>query len=116
LAVAVEEIENPDTQQETLPGFQDPNRKVKNRAVIIGTSEMVINGLVKQPIANRDFFLNSLNWVTETDQLISTRPIIGARLSLFLTPVQNAFIFSSSALFLPLILLGAGGVIWWIRR
>jgi hypothetical protein len=77
---------------------------------------MVINGLVKQPFANRDFFLNSLNWVTQTDQLITTRPRIEERRTVFMTPTQSNFVFFSSALFLPLILLGAGSVIWWMRR
>jgi ABC-type uncharacterized transport system involved in gliding motility auxiliary subunit len=116
LAVAVEEAENPESLQETLPGFQDPNKRVKNRAVIIGTSEMAINGLIKQPIANRDFILNSLNWVTQTDQLITSRPYIAERRTVFLTPAENNFVFYSSFLFFPLILLGVGGVVWWTRR
>jgi ABC-type uncharacterized transport system involved in gliding motility auxiliary subunit len=115
LAVAVEEAENPPTE-EPLPGFRDPNLRVKNRAVIIGTSEMVINGLIKQPIGNRDFFLNALNWVTQTDKLITTRPYIAERRTVFLTPAQANFVFFSSAIFFPLILLGGGAVVWWTRR
>ncbi|MBM2809302.1 MAG: putative rane protein [Chloroflexi bacterium] len=117
LAVSVEEVENPPAQDEQpLPGFTDPNKRVKNRAVIIGTSELVTNGLIKQPFGNRDFFLNSLNWVTQTDQLITTRPRIEERRSLFLTPQQSNFVSFSSFLFFPLIILGIGGVIWWTRR
>jgi ABC-type uncharacterized transport system involved in gliding motility auxiliary subunit len=115
LAVAVEEVENPPTE-DLPPGFEDPNKRVKNRAVIIGTSEMGSNGLVKQPVANRDFIVNSLNWVTQTDQLISARPRIEERRSLFLTPTQSNFVFFSSFLFLPLLLLGAGAFVWWTRR
>lgn len=116
LALAVEEVENPEALQETLPGFQDPNKRVKNRAVIIGSSEMAINGLIKQPIGNRDLFLNSLNWVTQTDQLITTRPYIAERRTVFLTPAQANFVFFSSAVFFPLILLGIGALIWGTRR
>jgi ABC-type uncharacterized transport system involved in gliding motility auxiliary subunit len=115
LAVAVEEVENPPAE-DLPPGFEDPNKRVKNRAVIIGTSEMGINGLIKQPVGNRDFILNSLNWVTQTDQLISARPRIEERRSLFLTPMQSNFVFFSSFLFFPLLLLGAGAFMWWIRR
>lgn len=116
VAVAVEEAENPELLQETLPGFQDPNKKVKNRAVIFGTSAVVINGLVKLPTANRDLFLNSLNWVTETDQLITTRPRIEERRTLFLTGPQSNFVLYSSAVFFPLLLLGVAAFIWWARR
>ena len=42
-------------------------------------------------------------------------PRIEERRTLFLTPTQNNFVFFSSALFLPMILLGAGSAIWWIR-
>lgn len=115
LAVAVEEAETAPAE-DPLPGFQDPFKKVKNRAVIVGTSEFAVNGLINQPYGNRDFFLNSLNWVTETDQLITTRPRIPERRPLFLTPVQSNFVFFSGVAFLPLILLGIGGVIWWTRR
>ncbi len=115
LAVAVEEVDNPPTE-DLPPGFEDPNKRVKNRAVIIGTSEMGINGLVKQPIGNRDFILNSLNWVTQTDQLISTRPRIEERRTLFLTPTESNFVFYSSFIFFPLVLLGLGALVWWTRR
>lgn len=116
LAASVEEIENPEVEEQSIPGFQSPLRRVKNRAVIFGSAEFAVNGLIKQPIANRDFFLNALNWVTETDQLITTRPKLPQQRPLFLTPVQSNFVFFSGALFLPLILLGIGGVIWWTRR
>lgn len=116
LAVAVEEIENPEVQEETLPGFESTLKRVKNRAVVFGSSEFASNGLLNQPFANRDFFLNSLNWVTETDQLITTRPRIAERRPLFLTPVQANFVFFSGTVFLPVILLGIGGVVWWTRR
>jgi len=115
LAVAVEEVETAPTQ-DLPPGFEDPNKRVKNRAVIFGTSEFAINGLIKQPFANRDVVLNSLNWVTQTDQLIAQRPRIEERRTVFLTPAQSNFVFFSSALFFPLILLGLGSVIWWVRR
>ncbi|HZT05652.1 MAG TPA: Gldg family protein [Chloroflexota bacterium] len=115
LAVAVEQVENPPAE-EPPPGFEDPNKKVKNRAVIIGSSEMGVNGLIKQQIANRDFILNSLNWITQTDQLITTRPRIDQQRTVFLTPAQGNFVFFSSAVFFPLVILGVGGVIWWMRR
>jgi len=115
LAVAVEEVETAPAQ-DTPPGFEDPNKRVKNRAVVVGTSEFAINGLIKQPLANRDLFLNSLNWVTQTDQLIAQRPKIEERRTLFLTPQQSNFVLFSGMLFVPALILGAGAVVWWMRR
>jgi len=117
LAVSVETVANPlPADQQPPPGFEDPNKKVQNRAVIIGTSEMAINGLIGQPIANRDFVLNSLDWITQTDQLITTRPRIDVQRTVFLTPTQSNLVFFSSVLFIPLIILGVGTIIWWARR
>jgi ABC-type uncharacterized transport system involved in gliding motility auxiliary subunit len=115
LAVAVEQVENPPAE-DPLPGFQDPNKRVKNRAAIFGSSEFAINGLIKQPFGNRDLFLNALNWVTETDQLIQQRPRIEERRTLFLTPTQQNLVFFSSAVFYPAILLAVGIFTWWRRR
>jgi ABC-type uncharacterized transport system involved in gliding motility auxiliary subunit len=115
LALAVEQVENPPAEQPP-PGFEDPNKRVKNRAVIFGSSEAASNGVLELGGANRDLVLNSLNWITQSEQLISTRPKIEERRTLFLTPVQQNFVFFSSVLFFPALLLGAGLVIWWIRR
>ncbi len=115
LAVAVEQVENPPAEQPP-PGFEDPNKRVKNRAVVIGSAEMGVNGLLKLPVGNRDFILNSLNWITQTDQLITTRPRIEQQRSIFLTPAQGNFVFLSSAVFFPIILLGIGSIVWWTRR
>jgi ABC-type uncharacterized transport system involved in gliding motility auxiliary subunit len=111
----VEQLENPPAE-DPLPGFRDPNARVKNRAVVFGSSEFAINGLIKQPFGNRDVFLNSLNWVTETDQLIQNRPYIAERRTVFLTPQQQNLVFYSSAVFYPIILLGIGAFVWWTRR
>ncbi len=115
LAVAVEQVENPPAE-DPLPGFQDPNKRVKNRAAIFGSSEFAINGLIKQPFGNRDLFLNALNWVTETDQLIQQRPRIEERRTVFLTPTQQNLVFFSSAMFYPGVLLAIGAFVWWKRR
>jgi ABC-type uncharacterized transport system involved in gliding motility auxiliary subunit len=117
LATAIEEISNPEVEaDQPIPGFQSSLRQVKNRIVIFGSAEFVNNALIKQPLGNKDLFLNSLNWVTETDQLITTRPRLPEQRPLFLTPVQSNFVFFSGALFLPIILLGIGGLIFWSRR
>jgi ABC-type uncharacterized transport system involved in gliding motility auxiliary subunit len=108
-------VENPPAE-EPPPGFEDPNKRVKNRAVIFGTAEIGVNGLLKQQIGNRDLILNSLNWITQTDQLITTRPRIDQQRTVFLTPSQGNFVFFSSAVFFPVILLGIGSLIWWARR
>ncbi|MBI4213064.1 MAG: GldG family protein [Chloroflexi bacterium] len=115
LAVSVEVVENPEVQEGLPPGMESTLKRVRNRAVIFGSSEFAANGPLNLGV-NRDFFLNALNWVTETDQLISTRPRLEERRPLFLTQVQSNFVLFSGSVFLPMILLGLGGVIWWTRR
>jgi len=117
MAVAVEEAENaPPSDQDQMPGFQDPNKRVKNRAVIFGTSEMGINGLIKLPYGNRDFIVNSLNWVTQRDQLITTRPRIEERRTVFLSNQESAFVLVSSAFLIPALLVLGAVTVWWKRR
>ena len=111
LAVAMEVPENVQADEE-LP---ENLRKVKNRAVIFGSSEFAANGPISLGV-NRDFFLNALGWATETDQLVTTRPRLEEKRPLFMTPVQSNFVLFSGTVFLPAILLGLGGLIWWTRR
>jgi ABC-type uncharacterized transport system involved in gliding motility auxiliary subunit len=66
--------------------------------------------------SNRDLFLNAANWLAEEEQLIAIRPKERESRNLFLTAAQQNLVLFSSTLFLPLIVLGLGGFVWWSRR
>jgi len=65
---------------------------------------------------NRDFFVNSVDWLTGEENSISIRPR-SIRASRFrLTTDQFAIVFALAVLLLPEMLLIAGIVVWWERR
>ena len=65
---------------------------------------------------NRDFFINSADWLTGEENSISIRPR-SIRASRFrLTTAQFSIVFAFAVLLLPEMLLIAGIVVWWERR
>jgi ABC-type uncharacterized transport system involved in gliding motility auxiliary subunit len=88
----------------------------KTRAVIVGDSDFATNNWLRLGPGNSDFFLNSINWLSGSDELASIRPKPPEQRQLFLTSVQRNAIFFSSVIFVPLLLLVAGLLVWWGRR
>jgi len=85
------------------------------RMVIYGSTEFADNHNVVT-FFNRDFFINSADWLTGEENAISIRPR-SMRASRFrLTTGQFAIVFAFSVLLLPELLLIAGIVVWWERR
>jgi hypothetical protein len=58
----------------------------------------------------------AVTWLAGTEELAGIRPRPLEQRQLFLTSVQRNAIFFSSVIFLPLLLLVAGGLVWWGRR
>jgi ABC-type uncharacterized transport system involved in gliding motility auxiliary subunit len=87
------------------------------RFVVFGSSQWAANSFLgSRSVANRDLALNTFNWLTSDEDLISIRPkepedrrlnIIGNRMSV---------IFWWSVVLLPLSVVGAGLMVWWRRR
>ncbi len=116
MAVAVEadaaNAPAPAGGDENAPAAQRP----KTRALIFGDSDFATNNFVRLGPGNRDFFLNAVNWLSGSEELAAIRPRPPEQRQLFLTSVQRNAIFFSSVIFLPLVLLVAGGLVWWGRR
>jgi len=85
------------------------------RIVVYGSAEFADNQNVTT-FFNRDFFVNSADWLTGEENSISIRPR-SIRASRFrLTEGQFSIVFAFAVLLLPELLLIAGIVVWWERR
>ncbi|MBI4553497.1 MAG: GldG family protein [Candidatus Latescibacteria bacterium] len=95
--------------------LEPEKHEVKTRLVVIGNSMFATNtffGLA----GNGDFLMNCLNWLAEEEDLIAIRPkspdVRLAQISLS----QMKTIFYVTVIVFPMIVLIAGGVVWWKRR
>lgn len=89
--------------------------KKTTRIVVVGDSDFASDTFISM-VGNRDFFVNSVNWLTENEELISIRPKPPTDRSIFLTATQANLVIFSSVVVLPLIVLIAGASVWWSRR
>ncbi len=85
------------------------------RLVIIGDADFASNEHFDDA-NNGDLFLNSVSWLAEETSLITIRRNVQPFRRLVVTTGQESFIKYSSIALLPILVLVAGGVIWWRRR
>jgi ABC-type uncharacterized transport system involved in gliding motility auxiliary subunit len=97
-------------------GSDDAPLPGKTRVVIFGDSQIVTNQALALASGNQDLFLNSLNWVIGSDQLVSIRPTTPDDRSMLLTQTQMNLMLVLTTVVMPLIVLGGGLVVWWRRR
>ena len=91
----------------------------KGRLVVVGDASFAENGVlnaVRGGVGNLDLFMNAVGWLTEEEELISIRPKMPEQRQVFLTLPQARAVIYSNILFMPLIVLAAGAVVWWKRR
>jgi ABC-type uncharacterized transport system involved in gliding motility auxiliary subunit len=108
-------IEQEVTSGQASSGSEGQNKRT-TRIVLVGTAEFAANWVTSTGAGNLDLFLNAANWLAEQDDLVSIRPRQDDTRQLLLTGTQQNLIFYSSVLFLPLSVLAAGLVVWWVRR
>jgi ABC-type uncharacterized transport system involved in gliding motility auxiliary subunit len=85
------------------------------RLVIFGSTEFAENQFLRE-FFNRDFLVNSTDWLAGEEAQISIRPR-ELRASRFrLTVSQFSIVFVLSVLLLPELLLIMGVAVWWERR
>ena len=87
----------------------------QQRIVIIGDTDFISNNNIGQG-ANLLLTMNSLNWLTEDDKLISISVKNAPDTQLNLDDRQIAIIGFGFLILLPLLLLAAGFFIWYKRR
>jgi ABC-type uncharacterized transport system involved in gliding motility auxiliary subunit len=94
---------------------EDKSGKADPRLVVIGNSEFASNQWVGQQ-RNGDLFFNSINWLTEEENLISIRPKQASNRRVTLTEAQQRSMQWLSTVFVPLFVIVAGIVVWVKRR
>jgi ABC-type uncharacterized transport system involved in gliding motility auxiliary subunit len=87
----------------------------EGRFVVIGSSGFAANNLLGFN-ANRDLMLNTLNWLSSDEDLISIRPKEPEDRRLTLTGRQMNLVFWWSVVVFPLLIVVAGVGVWWRRR
>lgn len=94
---------------ENKSGAADP------RLIVIGNSEFATNQWESQQ-RNGDLFFNSVNWLTQEENLISIRPKQAANRRVTLTEAQKRGMQWISTVFVPLLVIIAGIIVWLKRR
>ncbi len=85
------------------------------RLAVFGDSDFIVNKYYNLS-GNGNFFLNTVNWLTEESDLISIQPRTRTPRSISLTPSQGRFLMFLSVILLPVLVLAAGLSIWVRRR
>jgi len=87
------------------------------RFVVFGSSQWAANNFLgSRQVANRDLALNTFNWLTSDEDLISIRPKEPEDRRLNIGGNRMNLIFWWSVVLLPLTVVGAGLMVWWRRR
>jgi gliding motility-associatede transport system auxiliary component len=112
-ATATEEIKDAKASEPKKAG--EPKKKIEARVTVIGDSDFVTNSLLGVQ-GNRDLFLNTLNWLSQQENLISIRPKDPDDRRITLTADQQRWVKFLALLILPAAIFGAGIFNWTRRR
>ena len=85
------------------------------RLAVIGDSDFAGNRYLGLS-GNANFFLNTVNWLTEEADLISIQPRTSSPRTIQLNPAQGRLLFFVSVILLPLAILVLGVAVWLRRR
>ncbi|MEI6221668.1 MAG: GldG family protein [bacterium] len=91
-------------------------KKEETRIVVVGDTHFLSKEVLGQVAGNKDFFLNSINWIAEQEDLISISPKDAQTDPIVLSTNQKNIILFISIIFIPLIVIIFGIGIWVKRR
>lgn len=97
------------------PASPDTERTPETRIVAIGDSDFASNMAIGIS-GNRDFFMNSMNWLSQQENLIAVRPRQPEDRRLTLTADQQNRIMILSLFIIPGLVFATGVYTWWKRR
>ena len=97
------------------PGEDEDDRSLETRLAVVGDSDFAANRHFSNG-GNGDLFLTLVNRLAYGTEIVSVdRKVLPVR-RLVLSPEEARFFNLSSAGLLPLLVLIAGGLVWWRRR
>lgn len=95
--------------------FNTGKENSQGRFLVIGSSSWAANSFIAFK-GNRDLALNSMNWLSSDEDLISIRPKEQDDRRITVTAAQFSWIRITSQFLIPLAVVIAGVTIWWKRR
>ncbi len=90
-------------------------KKTEGRFVITGTSLIAANSFLTFQ-SNRDFIMNSINWLSADEDLISIRATPPESQHLTMNSAQMNRVLVLGVFGIPLLIVMAGVLVWWQRR
>ncbi|RMF83726.1 MAG: hypothetical protein D6736_20850 [Nitrospinota bacterium] len=94
---------------------KEPDKTKKARIVVFGDSDFASNQYLHIS-GNRDFFLNTISWLAEEEDLIAIRPKEHKGSPLLLTATQGRIVFFVPVVAMPLLVIASGIVVYTRRR
>jgi ABC-2 type transport system permease protein len=93
----------------------DPSRK-EAKLIVAGDIQFLGQALTSQVPGNGDFFMNSLGWLRGQKETITVRPKSLLQMRLSLGSLQAMLFSALVVILIPVLVLGAGFVMWVRRR
>lgn len=105
-------------QQPNPYGMPEPEMDTEGlRMVVVGDADMMTDDVLNLGLqANIYFVLNAINWLVENEKLISIPPKDEMPRYMTMSNTQVKLVWALTAVVVPLLVLLAGGVVWWRRR
>ena len=114
-AVSAAATVTPPKPANASPDAPDAPGTPQTRVVAVGDSDFASNYAIGVP-GNSDFFMNSLNWLAQQENLIAVRPRQPQDHRLTLTADQQNRIMILSLFIIPGLVFATGVYTWWRRR
>ena len=95
--------------------YNTGKENAQGRFVVVGSSSWLANGFINFN-GNNDLALNTINWLSSDEDLISIRPKEREDRRITMTRAQLSWVRATSQFLLPGIVVVAGIGVWWKRR
>ncbi|HEY1271137.1 MAG TPA: hypothetical protein VGF08_04105, partial [Terriglobales bacterium] len=120
LSSASVKANDPNNKKGPLPiaaagSYDTGKQEAQGRFVVIGSSSWAANSFLSFN-GNSDLALNTINWLSSDEDLISIRPKEQEDRRLTMTRAQMNLVRTTSLFLLPLAVILTGVSVWWRRR